>query len=454
MNRYVLKQHIQEHANVSVDLVEDQITGKTCIQKSVSKNASPLIIHQFHIEVDILSSLHHPLIPEIMNVYADSRNLFLIESYIPGKDFSYHKRHFSLLFHLQKTKYMLEIIDILQHIHEIGYLYIDLKPRNLLLYKNRVYLIDFNACIPMHSTQAVFASKENISAELYRQEKKDETTDMYFFGKLVQSFFPCSLFFFKRKCLKQDCSKRFSTWKQMKKSFLFYIWSRRIFCVFFIIISVFFAEETLFKTEVNNLQIYFKEPNVTTFFNAYQETLSQFQGTTIDKIQMNLYKWIHNDWIQEDLWDDVLVSKYLLIQSIQSKNPVLCHNVIQNMKRTEDVERYLMLASYIENPELVLKKESVDAFLQEMERGDIKILIPILLGSQFEINKEQEEILNTLFQEEKEAFTCQEACILLEYNLFLKSIQSKHSLDLELFDEVYGKEKEWSDLYEIYRRTK
>lgn len=454
MIRYVYKQNIQDNENVRVDLVEDQVTGKICVQKSVYKNAPQLVVHQFRIEVDILSSLHHPLIPEIMNVYSDQEKLFLVESYIPGKDFSFYKQHFSFLFHLQKTKYMIEIIDILQHVHDIGYLYIDIKPANLLLYKNRVHLIDFNACIPMHSTQAVFASKENVSIELFSTVQKEESTDVYSFGKLIQTFYPLSLFLFTQKCIKQDVSKRYSSWKSMKNSFLFYIWLRRIFCVFFIILSVFFTEEAFFKTEVNNLNTYFKEPNVTTFFNAYQETLSQFQGTSVEKIQMNLYKWMEHNWVNEDLWEDTLVCKYLLLQSIQSKNPVLCQQIVDRIENKKEVERYLLLAKYIMNPNLKLKKENINSFLEEMEEGDIKILIPVLLSGQYAASEEQVNKMNELLQEEQKTYSCSEACIILEYNLYLKSTESESRLKIDLFEKKYAKETEWINLYDIYRRTK
>lgn len=450
MSRYKKIKSIQEN----VEQVEDQITGKLCIQKSVDQNAPYLLLHQFHVEVDILSTLHHPQIPEIMNVYSETNRLILVESFIPGKDFSYYLTHSSLLFRLHRTRYMLELIDIMQQIHEIGYLYIDLKPSNLLLYKNHVHLIDFNACIPMHSSQAVFASKENVSAELYSREQKNESTDVYSFGKLLQHVYPHSLYFFIKKCTKADNGQRYQSWKTMKKAFLVHIWLRRIFLSFLIILSVFFIEVRFFTTEVTPLNNYRQEPNITTFFNAYQDTLSQFSGTTQEKIQMNLYQWLEKDWIPKNLWKDNYIAKYLLLQSIQSKNPILCHKVLDQIENTETMERYVLLANHIMNPEKKILKEQVDAYLTDMEKGDIQLLMPILLNAKYILDPAQMEKVNTSLIQEKEAYECVDACTILEYNLFLKSQNQSCFINMQDFEKRFGKERSWEELYELFGRSK
>lgn len=84
---------------------------------------------------------------------------------------------------------MLDILIVLQDLHEIGYLYIDLKLENIIYYQNRFYLIDFNACIENHSRVAIMASKFNCAPELMNLHEKDVRCDIYALGSLVHELF-------------------------------------------------------------------------------------------------------------------------------------------------------------------------------------------------------------------------------------------------------------------------
>ncbi len=240
----------------------------------------------------------------------------------------------------------------------------------------------------------------------------------------------------------------------MKKAFMFHVWVRRVFCVFLFILSVFFTSTQMKSPEVNPFTMYMNNPTTTTFFNAYHETFSEFQGTYVEKVQMNLYQWIEGDWIQDELWNDSFVCKYLLIQSIQSKNPLLCKGVVENIRNKEEVKRYLLLTNHIIHPEIHLSNTDVDNFLQQLEQGDVKILIPVLLESQYEMSRDQIDIVNKKILEEKGTYSAQEACTILEYNLFLKSCKNESFLEYTCFGKKFNKDATWKDLFDLYGRTK
>ena len=78
---------------------------------------------------------------------------------------------------IQKYRLLIDVLKVLQDLHQIGYLYIDLKLENIIYYQNHFYLIDFNACIENHSHVAVMASKSNCAPELLTLSEKDIRCD-------------------------------------------------------------------------------------------------------------------------------------------------------------------------------------------------------------------------------------------------------------------------------------
>lgn len=87
---------------------------------------------------------------------------------------------------IQKYRLLIDVLKVLQDLHQIGYLYIDLKLENIIYYQNHFYLIDFNACIENHSHVAVMASKSNCAPELLTLNEKDIRCDIYALGSLIQ----------------------------------------------------------------------------------------------------------------------------------------------------------------------------------------------------------------------------------------------------------------------------
>lgn len=94
---------------------------------------------------------------------------------------------------IQKYRLLIDVLKVLQDLHQIGYLYIDLKLENIIYYQNHFYLIDFNACIENHSHVAVMASKSNCAPELLTLSEKDIRCDIYALGSLIQELFGISM---------------------------------------------------------------------------------------------------------------------------------------------------------------------------------------------------------------------------------------------------------------------
>lgn len=159
--RYQKLKRLKIDPNSCVDLVCDDYTGKQYISKKVFKDASPLVIHQFRTEVDVLSSLHTPYIPELVDVQESESEMTLIETWIDGVQLDqWVKMHCFLKLGFRK-RWILAIYKCLEQVHQLDYVYVDLKPQNLLVGQGQIFLIDFNSCIHSDATHIASASSFN-----------------------------------------------------------------------------------------------------------------------------------------------------------------------------------------------------------------------------------------------------------------------------------------------------
>lgn len=98
-------------------------------------------------ERNILESVKHPFIVDLIYAFQTRGKLYLILEYLSGGElFMYLEREGFLL---EKTAkfYVAEIILAIEHLHKVGIIYRDLKPENIMLdQQGHVKLTDFGLC--------------------------------------------------------------------------------------------------------------------------------------------------------------------------------------------------------------------------------------------------------------------------------------------------------------------
>ena len=91
-------------------------------------------------EKEILSSIHHSFIVNLIYSFQDHNNLYIVMNLFSGGNLRYHlsiKRHFTE----EQTKFLISSILIgLEYIHSQNILFRDLKPENLV-FDNKGYLL-------------------------------------------------------------------------------------------------------------------------------------------------------------------------------------------------------------------------------------------------------------------------------------------------------------------------
>lgn len=181
-SRYMIVETLRQSPGTQVFLAMD--TWKRCkvILKLVRPDAHPAWRMQFRTEVQILQRLDCEWIPSLIESADGIRGSWLCEEYIEGQTLDLWLA--SRPSRKQKRDVFEQILQLIAGLHQIGYLYMDLKPDNVLIRNDHACLIDFNACLPIGSTRPVLVSRDSLPPEGLAGKTMDERADQIGLGKL------------------------------------------------------------------------------------------------------------------------------------------------------------------------------------------------------------------------------------------------------------------------------
>lgn len=95
-------------------------------------------------ERDILRQLEHPYIPAFRDFFEEQGSAWLVTDYIEGFTLEQLIFEQGLLFGEQDTlRFALKLMERVQHVHERGFVHLDLRIPNVILRREELYLIDF-----------------------------------------------------------------------------------------------------------------------------------------------------------------------------------------------------------------------------------------------------------------------------------------------------------------------
>ena len=98
-------------------------------------------------ERNILESVKHPFIVDLMYAFQTRGKLYLILEYLSGGELFMYLQREGLLLENAVIFYAAEIILAIEHLHKLGIIYRDLKPENIMLdLHGHVKLTDFGLC--------------------------------------------------------------------------------------------------------------------------------------------------------------------------------------------------------------------------------------------------------------------------------------------------------------------
>lgn len=136
-------------------------------------------------EAKILSEVHHPYIVNVLEVFEENNTAYIVMEYIAGSSLKDKLAKEGILPEAEVLRYIHQIGEALQFVHQKNILHLDIKPSNILIDKdNNARLIDFGVSKRYDvgeqetSTTMLTLSKGFASIEQYDNEG-------------IQSFSPC-----------------------------------------------------------------------------------------------------------------------------------------------------------------------------------------------------------------------------------------------------------------------
>lgn len=144
-------------------------------------------------EVEFLARFNHPSIPRLIDIVDYKGNKYIVMDYISGTRLDNYARMRNGLDEKECIKIGQNILDCLEYLHNQNppVIYRDLKPSNVIVDDvGRIYLVDYNATGEKSlngKEQSFYVSKKYASPEILNGMSGDERSDIYSFGKTMES---------------------------------------------------------------------------------------------------------------------------------------------------------------------------------------------------------------------------------------------------------------------------
>jgi len=142
-------------------------------------------------ELHILQSLHHPFLMNLHFSFQTEDNLYFILDFVNGGELFFHLQQ-EKRFSIERTRfYAAEILLALEHLHDAGIVYRDLKPENLLLQRDgHICMTDFGLCKeglnkPSDTTDTFCGTPEYLAPEILLGTGYGKAVDWWSYGCLV-----------------------------------------------------------------------------------------------------------------------------------------------------------------------------------------------------------------------------------------------------------------------------
>lgn len=147
-------------------------------------------VRHFYREYEFLKALSHPSLPLMLDILEVNGSHYIIEEYLPGETLqALIEREHKLNCHAALA-IALQLLDVLNYLHQHGIIYRDLKPANVLIMKSGTpRLIDFGAARrwkPKARGDTVALGTPGYAApEQYGRAQSDARSDLYSVGVLL-----------------------------------------------------------------------------------------------------------------------------------------------------------------------------------------------------------------------------------------------------------------------------
>ena len=141
-------------------------------------------------ERNVLTVTSHPFIVKLLYAFQTSEHMFLILKYAPGGDLGEYLQREKKFTEERAKLYLAEVILAIQHLHERGIIFRDLKPDNIVIdEEGHALLTDFGLSKEgingNEAAQSFCGSVAYLAPEILSRTGHGKSVDWYLFGVLM-----------------------------------------------------------------------------------------------------------------------------------------------------------------------------------------------------------------------------------------------------------------------------
>lgn len=134
-------------------------------------------------EATALSQLEHPRIPALKAAFTYKKRQYIVTTFVEGRNME------ELIFQEQHqfnerecVSYMLSLLELVEYVHERGFVHMDLRIPNVILHGEDLYLIDFGLALPSGEEPATAAIQQLLNERDPQRRLPVIQSDLYDLG--------------------------------------------------------------------------------------------------------------------------------------------------------------------------------------------------------------------------------------------------------------------------------